>query len=199
MKHVVFSAVVVSSATLVGSIIFSIAHPAMSVWPIPHENERAWRVRLIVHRVVGMLVALIGVGALALAILDRGTLHLPASLRWLVGPAILGFGASFGLWGYLRLGASASQGALASLEASGPYRYSRNPQYVGAVGVLLGFALLCASELGLLAGAAFSIWFVTAPFAEEAWLRRQLGARYDDYVESSPRYLGLPRQGRGAA
>jgi protein-S-isoprenylcysteine O-methyltransferase Ste14 len=197
MLQIVFSAVVVSSAALVGALILSIAQPAVSVWPTPRENGRAWRVRLIVHRVAGALVVIAGAGALALAALDRGSLHLPPSLTWLVGPAILGFGATFGLWGYLRLGAHASQGAIASLEVSGPYRYSRNPQYVGAVGVLLGFALLCASKLGLLAGAASSVWFVTAPFAEEPWLRRPLGARYDEYAKSSPRYLGLPRRGRG--
>lgn len=113
--------------------------------------------------------------------------------------AVLAFGATFGLWGYLQLGPTASQGALAPLEASGPYRYSRNPQYVGAIAVLLGFALLCASKLGLLAGAVCSIWFITAPFAEEPWLRRHLGIPYEEYAKSSPRYLGLARRSRGAA
>jgi len=55
------------------------------------------------------------------------------------------------------------------------------------------------TKLGLLAGAASSIWFVMAPFAEEPWLRRHLGARYDDYMKLSPRYLWFPRRGRGAA
>ncbi len=104
-------------------------------------------------------------------------------------------GAVFGLWGYVQLGPAASQGALAPLEASGPYRFSRNPQYVGAIGVLLGFGLLCSSKLGLLAGAACSIWFLTAPFAEEPWLREQLGSRYNDYVLSVPRFLAFPRRG----
>jgi protein-S-isoprenylcysteine O-methyltransferase Ste14 len=196
MRYVLFSAVVVSAATLVGALVLSIAKPTVSVWPAPQEKERAWRARLMVHRVTGALVALAGVGALCLAVLDRGSLHLPARLGWLIGLAILAFGATFGLWGYLRLGPSASQGALAPLEASGPYRYSRNPQYVGAIAVLLGFALLCASKLGLLAGAACSIWFITAPFAEEPWLRRHLGVRYDEYAKSSPRYLGFARRRR---
>ncbi len=199
MRHLVFWAVVVSSTTLVGALIFSIAQPTVGVWPAPHENERAWRLRLVTHRVAGVLVALTGVGALVLSLLDRGSLHFPPGFRWLIGPALLGFGATFGLWGYVRLGARASQGAIAPLEVSGPYRYSRNPQYVGAIGVLLGFPLLCASKLGLLAGAASSIWFVTAPFAEEPWLRRHLGARYDEYVESASRYLGFPKRGSGAA
>jgi protein-S-isoprenylcysteine O-methyltransferase Ste14 len=199
MRHLVFSAVVVSSATLVGALVFSIVQPTVSLWPTPHEKERAWRLRLVAHHVAGVLVAFTGVGALALAFLDRASLDLPAGFRWFVGPAILGFGAVFGLWGYVQLGASASQGAIGPLEVSGPYRYSRNPQYVGAIGVLLGFALLCASKLGLLAAAACSTWFVTAPFAEERWLRRRLGALYDEYVKSSPRYLGFPKRGRGAA
>jgi protein-S-isoprenylcysteine O-methyltransferase Ste14 len=197
MSNSILAAVAASSAILVGALILSIAKPTVGVWPAPREHERAWRARLVVHRIAGVLVALTGAGALALALLDRGSLHLPAGFRWIVGPAVLAFGALFGLWGYVRLGANASLGAMASLEASGPYRYSRNPQYVGAIGVLLGFALLCASELGLLAGAASSIWFVTAPFAEEPWLRRHLGARYDEYVKSSPRFLGCPSRGRG--
>jgi protein-S-isoprenylcysteine O-methyltransferase Ste14 len=34
---------------------------------------------------------------------------------------------------------------------------------------------------------------IFAPFAEEPWLRRHLGAVYDEYVKSSPRYLGFRR------
>ena len=198
MRHILFLAVVISSTVLVGALVLSIARPAASLWPAPQQNERAWRARLVVHRVTGALVALAGMGTLGLAVLDRGSLQIPTSLRWLVGGAILGFGATFGLWGYLQLGPSASQGALAPLEASGPYRYSRNPQYVGAVAVLLGFALVCASKLGLLGGAACSIWFITAPFAEEPWLRRHLGRRYEEYAKSSPRYLGFAGRRRDA-
>ena len=78
-------------------------------------------------------------------------------------------------------------------------RYSRNPQYSGAIGVLLGFGLLCGSKLALLAGAACSTWFVTAPFAEERWLRQQLGPSYEEYLRLVPRFLGLPRRGNDAA
>jgi protein-S-isoprenylcysteine O-methyltransferase Ste14 len=199
MREIILIAIVVSSFALVATLVFSMMQPTVSIWPAPQENERAWRVRLIGHRVTGVLVALTGVVTLILALLDSGSLSLPATLRWLIGPLVFGFGAVLGLWGYLQLGVEVSQGAIGSLEVSGPYRYSRNPQYVGAIGVLLGFALLCASKLGLLAAAASSLWFLTAPFAEEPWLRRHVGARYDDYTSSSPRYLGLPRRSRGAA
>lgn len=69
MRQILFLAVVVSAATLVGALILSIAQPTVSVWPAPQENERAWRVRLIVHRVAGTLVALAGTGTPALPFL----------------------------------------------------------------------------------------------------------------------------------
>ena len=199
MNYFVFCAVVISSFVLVASLVFSIARPTNRIWPAPQPSEPAWRVRLIVHRVAGALVGLTGIGVLGLAVVDRGSLNLPAGPRWLVGAALLSFGAAFGLWGYVQLGPVASQGALVPLQSLGPYRYSRNPQYVGAVGVLLGFALLCNSQLGLLAAVACSVWFIAAPFAEEKWLRQHLGAHYDEYLASVPRFLGLPkRKHRGA-
>ena len=100
------------------ALIFSIVQPSVGVWPAPHENERAWRLRLLMHEVYGVLVALTGVGALAVALLDPGSPDLPAGFRWLAGPAILGFGAAFGPWGYVRLGSRASHGAIAPIITS---------------------------------------------------------------------------------
>jgi hypothetical protein len=101
MSDLVFYAVVASVAVLVASLVFSIVRPTLRVWPPPRRDEPAWRVRLVVHRVTGWLVALAGAGALGLAALDRGSLHLPAAPRWLVGTLLFVFGAAFGLWGYV--------------------------------------------------------------------------------------------------
>src|SRR5262249_3376533 len=147
MRYILFLVIVVSSAALIGALVFSIVYPTLRVWPSPQESERAWRGRLVVYRVSEAMVALTGVGVLALALADRGSLYLPAGVREFVGLPVLCFGATFGRWGYARLGVSASHGAVAPLEVSGPYRYSRNPQYVGAIGVLFGFSLLFASKL----------------------------------------------------
>lgn len=197
MSQIIFFAIVASVLVLVASLVFSIVRPNVRVWPPPQKDEPAWRVRLIVNRLSGALVSFAGAGVLGLGVLDLGSLDLQPAPRWLAGAALLVFGGAFGLWGYIQLGPKASQGALVPLETSGPYRYSRNPQYVGAVGVLLSLGLLCNSTLGLLAGAVCSIWFVTAPFAEEAWLSEHLGSRYCDYLLSAPRFLGFPRRGCG--
>ena len=187
-------AVLAIATAVVAALLFSIVRPSLSVWPSPRRDRPAWRARHVVHRVTGALVVLAGLGVLGLALFDRGSLGLPIGPAQLVGALLLAFGAVFGLWGYVRLGPAASQGASVPLVSSGPYRYSRNPQYVGAIAVLLGFGLLCSSKLGLVAGATLSLWFLIAPFAEEPRLSEQLGPSYDDYLRSTPRFLGIPER-----
>lgn len=199
MSEIVFITVVGGSSALIGALVFSIVWPTMSVWPSRQEEGPFRRVRRVVGHVNGVLVAISGLGVLLLAVLDRGSLHLGIGPRWFVGTGLLLSGGILGLWGYLQLGADVSHGARAPLETSGPYRYSRNPQYVGAIGVLLGFCLIWSSGLALLAAAVCSIWFLIAPFAEEPWLRRRLGPGYDAYLAATPRFLGMPRLAQRAA
>ncbi|MEX0800831.1 MAG: isoprenylcysteine carboxylmethyltransferase family protein [Dehalococcoidia bacterium] len=81
------------------------------------------------------------------------------------------------------------------LVTSGPYRYTRNPQYVGNLGVMLGQALTFNS-LGILLY-AFVTWFLAELFLvkwEEPHLTRQFGEAYVDYKRTVPRWVGRPAQ-----
>ena len=82
-----------------------------------------------------------------------------------------------------------SQPLTGDLQVRGPYRISRNPQYVGAVGVLAGLALLSNSFTVLLAVVPWCLWFWLAPLAEEPWLRALLGDSYISYAARTKRYL----------
>ena len=65
----------------------------------------------------------------------------------------------------------------------GPYRFTRNPMYLGLVIVTLGIAVWVGAWpmfLAPIAVFATANW-VHIPF-EEAKMRRQFGATYDDYV-----------------
>ena len=76
------------------------------------------------------------------------------------------------------------------LVTRGPYRFSRNPMYLGLAVSTLGLALwigawpFFAVPLAVFATAAF----VHIPF-EEAKMRRQFGAAYDDYAGSVRRWI----------
>jgi len=76
------------------------------------------------------------------------------------------------------------------LALNGPYRWSRNPQYVGWLLFLLGFALNDWSEwcLAALLIVATSLHFLV--LIEEQHLRRVFGEPYVEFRNKTPRYLG---------
>lgn len=76
------------------------------------------------------------------------------------------------------------------LVTSGPYRFVRNPMYVGGVLVLVGQAILFGSTALVLY--AFAWWFAAHLFIvlyEEPHLRDVFGAEYESYRSSVPRWI----------
>ncbi|MGR3294458.1 MAG: methyltransferase family protein [Candidatus Scalindua sp.] len=76
------------------------------------------------------------------------------------------------------------------LVLQGPYRYARNPMYVGLFLVLIGEAMLYASLFILL----YSLFLLAAAhifvvFYEEPTLIRKFGESYEQYLRSVPRWM----------
>ena len=83
------------------------------------------------------------------------------------------------------------------LVVRGPYRWSRNPMYVGVLALLGAEALLFASSA--LAGYAAAVGLAFHAFVvlyEEPTLRRRFGEAYADYCRVVPRWI--PRRRGGA-
>ena len=77
--------------------------------------------------------------------------------------------------------------------AVGPYRWTRNPMYVGGLTVLLGFALwLRSPAVVLLTVAAWGLVHLFVVIYEEPTLRRMFGATYDDYCGRVSRWVPRP-------
>ena len=78
--------------------------------------------------------------------------------------------------------------------ATGPYRYTRNPMYVGGVCTLFGAGLIVGSPsiivLSLLFFAAAHLFVV---FQEEPSLARRFGESYAQYRQQVNRWLPLRR------
>src|SRR5260370_22434654 len=74
--------------------------------------------------------------------------------------------------------------------AIGPYKYVRNPMYIGALTVLLGFWFVERSGSILLFASG---WFVFAPVFvivyEEPTLRHKFGSAYESYCKKVPRWI----------
>jgi len=79
------------------------------------------------------------------------------------------------------------------LITSGIYRWSRNPQYVGWMLVLVSIALLRTSGMVLLLAALYWISFLIYLPLEEQLLERLYGIPYQQYRKTTHRYFGPPR------
>ena len=178
---VILAAVLLNSAT----VVLSIVRPDLRVWPPPQRDS--WQ---YFYNGVMSYTGLLGV--VALGIIDWNSFVLHHWARFLVGGLLMACGF-FALWGYLTLGLHASQGLGGNLVTTGPYQYSRNPQYVGTIPAVVGYAIICNSSLGLIAACLVGSWFMLVPFAEESWCREHLGAAYEEYSKKVPRFFGLRR------
>jgi len=185
MTQLIFWALVCSLLLSNGLLVVSIVRPEFRFWPPPEVSSRRYRF----SRAIGFLAPLTILGVVALAPLDSGSGLFGHPSRFVLGSLFFSAGGGFALWGYLGLGVGASQGQHEGLVAAGAYRYSRNPQYVGTIVCLLGYAVFFNSALELVVWALWSAWFLAAPFAEEPWLREQVGSSYDEYAKEVPRYF----------
>ena len=76
---------------------------------------------------------------------------------------------------------------------SGPYRFTRNPMYLGMVLLSAGLSLITGLYWTVWLAAALAVWLhVRFILPEEEFLRDRLGATYLEYASRNPRWVGLP-------
>jgi len=147
------------------AVLFTVLLPGTTLVWIPRmlAARNASRLELGVFRWAGLPLVAIGAGVLLVCIVD-----------------------------FARKG----RGTLAPIDpprklvAIGPYRHVRNPMYVGAVGLLVGQAMLFESKSVLLYAGFF--WLVTHVWVlvyEEPHLKHVFGAAYEEYRAAVPRWL----------
>lgn len=72
----------------------------------------------------------------------------------------------------------------------GPYRFVRNPMYIGGVAMLLGLGFyLSSAAMVLFALVAFLLIYMFVVFVEEPGLRKRFGQEYEDYCHAVPRWI----------
>ena len=76
------------------------------------------------------------------------------------------------------------------LVSSGPYRFSRNPMYVGVSLILLGWSMAFESwDLLVYALIVVAAFHLRVLFNEEPYLARTHGRKWDDYAGKVPRWI----------
>ena len=104
-------------------------------------------------------------------------------------------------WGYLqyrlvggyRLGLAGGGPGMATLPQrivdEGPYRYTRNPMYLGHLIFMLGLALTFWSWFALLLFGLRAAWFQRRVLGDEARLKATFGAEYEAYCARVKRWV----------
>jgi len=81
--------------------------------------------------------------------------------------------------------------------AAGPYRYARNPMYIGGLCLLAGLGLYERSiSILLMTLALFALVHLFVVFYEEPTLRKKFGSSYEDYYREVRRWIPRLRSRR---
>ena len=75
----------------------------------------------------------------------------------------------------------------------GVYRYSRNPMYLCMIIVFVGIGIASASWFYLLLSAIFVVMAHFMVVAEERLTLDKLGDAYREYMNRTPRWIGIPK------
>ena len=75
----------------------------------------------------------------------------------------------------------------------GLYRYSRHPMYVAAFLTYVGLGIACASWVFLLFAVVFTVVSFVYADAEEQLTLEMYGDPYREYMNRTPRYIGIPK------
>ncbi len=120
---------------------------------------------------------------------------LPPSLpRWVLGGLLIAAALATELWAFVLFRRARTSilpmRPTSAILSTGPYRYSRNPIYLGMFFAVAGLAIALGSlwQFGALAALYLVLrWGVVA--REEAYLTRKFGAAYLDYARRVRRWI----------
>ncbi len=172
----------VCAGLLIVALLWSVVVPERRLWPPKEANG------FVMAVVWALAIAVFG-AAIVLGVLDWNSFGWPALARWIVGLALIA-ASNVAVWsGVAEIGVRATSGAEAELQTGGLYRYSRNPQYVADIVMLVGWTILSASWWALPVSLAGIAALALAPFAEESWLSDVYGEKFDQYRKEVRRYL----------
>jgi protein-S-isoprenylcysteine O-methyltransferase Ste14 len=162
--------------------VWSIMKPDHRVWPPP--GQRSWQ-----YRITWLCFILIFVMNAFLFIFDWDSWIFHGPHRLIVGIPVTLLGALLVPWGITTLGAKNTSGLPDRFVATGPYTFTRNPQYLGDNVLFLGLSIIANSELLWIAHILLILVFLITPLTEEPWLEAQYGQEYIQYKQSTSRFL----------
>lgn len=141
--------------------------------------------------------------ALQISRSGMGSFRLDAPLVIVLGSLVALAGAVLRVWGSAYLGYDVvhhGQMQGGAVMAGGPYRFVRNPLYLGGWCMMAATALMMPPSGALFTVVIVAVFYLRLILGEEAFLAAQLGEPYRAYLRAVPRLFprlrsNLPRSG----
>ena len=140
----------------------------------------------------GHRISLIEWLALEMSRLGLGSFSVATTSLVIVAVLFAAAGATFRVWGTAYLGPSTVHSVhmiAGSVMADGPYRYVRNPLYVGLWCMVAAMSFLMPATGALVAVPLITAFMIRLTVGEEAYLTAQLGDPYRAYLGAVPRLI----------
>ena len=182
MSNILFGVAVVILLGAIAGAAWSVAVPHRRLWPPPSRGSWPYLLNWLgFYLVCGI--------SLLLLLMYWNSWVFPSPLRFVVGVPLAALGGSLALWATVAAGWKNTSGLKDGFVSSGPYRFSRNPQYVGHIAFFVGVGVIANSLLLWITHLLVALLFVLAPLAEEPWLEEQYGDPYREYRKRVRRFL----------
>ena len=148
------------------------------------------------HRIPPPLVFLVFAMGMAIAAWLGAAMALAPALRWgvvglfilaaagLAPPAVIAFRRAQTTVNPVQIDKASS------MVTDGPFRYTRNPMYLGLTSLLVAWAFALSSPLTLLSPLLFALFITQFQIVpEERMMREKFGAAYDHYCGRVRRWI----------
>jgi len=183
ISEIIFTTILFLEVFVIIFIIISIITPHRRFWPPPSKNS--WQFYFFWAGFYYGLIAFIILG-----ILNWNSSNTFLMLRIITGIPLFSAGSLIFIWGVATLKLDRTFGLKGNkIISNGPYKFTRNPQYLGLFFFISGFMILTSSILILISGLIGIILFIPFPFSEEPWLKQQYGKEYEDYCKKVRRFI----------
>ncbi|MHA1439238.1 MAG: methyltransferase family protein [Promethearchaeota archaeon] len=163
-------------------VTWSVLFPKRRIWPPPKKALWQYILTWFLFYFVFFLNAL-------LFFLDWDSWIILSPYRFFLAIPLIILGSMLVSWGIHTLGTKNTSGIKDQFITQGPYRYTRNPQYLGDIVLFLGITIFANSLFLVITHLLLSLVFVITPWAEESWLEEQYGEPYLEYKKHTPRFL----------
>ena len=165
-----------------GIIVWSIIFPERRIWPPLRKGS--WKYIMSWGLFFGAVIA-----DIVMMLNDKSRLLPIGNERYYLGIPLITVGFLFLVWGIHTLGIERTSGIAGEFISTGPYRFTRNPQYVGDILLFLGMIVISNAFRAVSGFSLLILAFLLMPLAEELWLEETYGEAYQTYKMTTPRFL----------